>query len=77
MPRGTKGLLEWKWAERRLTQSHNYWLTTTRPDARPHTMLVWGIWAEGCFFFSTATDFSLSKLFRMRRVEGPVFCSSE
>jgi general stress protein 26 len=53
MPSGTKGLLPWAWAEQRLTRSHNYWLTTSRPDARPHTMIVWGIWVEGCFYFST------------------------
>jgi nitroimidazol reductase NimA-like FMN-containing flavoprotein (pyridoxamine 5'-phosphate oxidase superfamily) len=53
LPRGTKGLLPWSWAERRLTQSHNYWLTTTRPDGRPHTMIVWGVWINGCVYFST------------------------
>jgi len=53
MPTGTRGLLPWTWAEERLARSHNYWLTTSRPDGRPHTMVVWGIWVDGCFYFST------------------------
>jgi len=56
LPRSTKGLLAWTWAERRLTQSHNYWLTTTRPDGRPHTMIVWGAWVDGCLYFSTGAQ---------------------
>jgi hypothetical protein len=53
MPVGTKGLLPWAWAEERLRRSHNYYVMTVRPDATPHAMPVWGIWAEGCFYFST------------------------
>jgi len=48
-----KGLLPWSWAEERLSGSWNYWLATTRPDGRPHVMLVWGIWRDGRFWFST------------------------
>src|SRR5437588_473394 len=48
-----KGLLPWSWAEERLTDSHNYWITTVRPDGRPHVMVVWGIWMDGAFWFST------------------------
>lgn len=53
LPAGSKGLLAWRWAEQRLRRSHNYWLTTVRPDGTPHVMPVWGLWAEGRFFFST------------------------
>jgi nitroimidazol reductase NimA-like FMN-containing flavoprotein (pyridoxamine 5'-phosphate oxidase superfamily) len=56
LPRGTRGLLPWKWAQQRLTRSHNYWITTTRPDGRPHTMIVWGVWVDGCFYFSTGAE---------------------
>jgi hypothetical protein len=48
-----RGLLPWSWAQERLTNSHNYWLATTRPDARPHVMPVWGLWLGGSFYFST------------------------
>ena len=53
LPKGTKGLLPWGWAEQRLKKSHNYWITTVRPDGSPHTMIVWGLWLDGRFYFST------------------------
>ena len=53
MPRGTKGLLPWTWADQRLRRSHNYWMITVRPDAVPHAMPVWGIWVDNHFYFST------------------------
>src|SRR3954462_3797433 len=55
MPTGAKGLLPWSWAEERLRKSHNYYLMTVRPDATPHAMPVWGIWADGRFYCSTGT----------------------
>src|SRR5271170_737215 len=51
----TKGLLPWSWAEQRLKKSHNYWLTTVKPDGSPHTMVVWGLWQDGRFLFSTGS----------------------
>jgi len=53
LPKGTKGLLPWKWADDRLKKSHNYWVTTVKPDGSPHTMVVWGLWLERQFLFST------------------------
>ncbi|HET9407625.1 MAG TPA: pyridoxamine 5'-phosphate oxidase family protein [Candidatus Sulfotelmatobacter sp.] len=60
-PTGTKGLLPWSWAEQRLKKSHNYWITTVRPDtsprgASPHTMVVWGLWQDGRLLFSTGSQ---------------------
>jgi hypothetical protein len=54
-PKGTKGLLPWSWAERRLKKSHNYWITSVKPDGSPHTMVVWGLWQDGRFLFSTGS----------------------
>ena len=56
LPRGSKGLLPWRWAETRLVRSHNYWLITVRPEGRPHAMIVWGIWVDGRFYFSTGRE---------------------
>lgn len=47
------GLKPWRWAEERLKRSHNYWIATSRSDGRPHLMLVWGIWWQDAFWFST------------------------
>jgi hypothetical protein len=55
-PKGTKGLLSWSWAEQRLKKSHNYWITTVKPDGSPHTMVIWGLWQDGRFLFSTGSQ---------------------
>jgi pyridoxamine 5'-phosphate oxidase-like protein len=60
-PEGSKGLLPWSWAEQRLKKSHNYWITTikpttVKPDGSPHTMVVWGLWQDGRFLFSTGSQ---------------------
>jgi hypothetical protein len=53
LPQGTKGLFPWKWAEDRLRKTRNYWITTVRADGSPHTMIVWELWLNGEFLFST------------------------
>ena len=56
IPKTKKGLLPWKWAEQRLRKSHNYWITTVKPDGSPHVMVVWGLWLDGAFLFSTGSQ---------------------
>jgi Pyridoxamine 5'-phosphate oxidase len=51
---GRRGLLRWDWARRRLIAAHNYWVSTTNPDGRPHAMPVWGLWLNEAFIFGTA-----------------------
>jgi general stress protein 26 len=54
VPLSNEGMLPWTWALERLTRSHNYLLTTVRPDGAPHVMPVWGVWLEGEWYFSTS-----------------------
>ncbi len=56
LPKGTKGLLPWTWAEQRLKRSHNYWIATARADGSPHLMIVWGLWLNGAFYFSSGAQ---------------------
>jgi hypothetical protein len=49
----TTGLKPWQWALERLEKSHNYWITTSRPGGHSHLMLIWGIWWQDAFWFST------------------------
>jgi len=55
VPQGPEGMLPWEWARERLSRSHNYWLTTTRPDGTPHTMPVWGVWFGRAWYCSTSS----------------------
>jgi hypothetical protein len=43
----------WERAARLLAASRYYWLSTTRPDGRPHSVPVWAVWREGSLFFAT------------------------
>ncbi|HEY2518111.1 MAG TPA: pyridoxamine 5'-phosphate oxidase family protein [Polyangiaceae bacterium] len=49
-----EGLLPWSWARERLTAARNYFLSTTSPGGRPHVMVIWGLWQDDRFIFSTA-----------------------
>jgi PPOX class probable F420-dependent enzyme len=60
-----KGLLPWKWARKRLSKTPYYWLSTVRPDGRPHAMVVWGIWVEDTLYFSTGRKSRKSKNLQM------------
>ena len=50
------GLLSWKWAEDRLKKSRQFLIATTRPDGRPHLMIIWALWMEGLLYFSTGKE---------------------
>jgi putative heme iron utilization protein len=54
VPESLEGSLPWEWARERISKSHNYWLTTVRPDGAPHTMVVWAIWLDGACYLSTS-----------------------
>jgi hypothetical protein len=44
-------VLGWPEVEQKLAASKSYWLATTRPDGRPHTVPVDGIWLEDALYF--------------------------
>jgi pyridoxine/pyridoxamine 5'-phosphate oxidase len=49
------GLLPWSWAAERLARARNYFLATARPEeGGPHVMVVWGLWLDDAFQFSTS-----------------------
>jgi PPOX class probable F420-dependent enzyme len=45
------GLLPWRFADQQLAAARNYWVSTTRPDGRPHATPVWGVWLDGVLYF--------------------------
>jgi nitroimidazol reductase NimA-like FMN-containing flavoprotein (pyridoxamine 5'-phosphate oxidase superfamily) len=50
------GLLHWSWAAERLTAARNYWVASSWPDGRPHTMPVWGAWDDSTLWFTSAIE---------------------
>jgi hypothetical protein len=51
IPDDDTGMLPWSHVVERLIPLRNYWLSTTRPDGRPHAMPVWGVWVDGYLHF--------------------------
>ncbi|MBI5283526.1 MAG: pyridoxamine 5'-phosphate oxidase family protein [Chloroflexi bacterium] len=50
---GAETAAEWPRVIEQLIASRNYWISSTRPDGRPHAMPVWGVWIEGALYFGT------------------------
>jgi nitroimidazol reductase NimA-like FMN-containing flavoprotein (pyridoxamine 5'-phosphate oxidase superfamily) len=48
------GLMPWAEAERRLTTSRNYWVSTVTAAGHPHLMPVWALWIDAALWFSSA-----------------------
>jgi hypothetical protein len=49
-------VLDWATVVDWLVRARNYWISSTRPDGRPHAMPVWGLWIDGTLWFSTDPD---------------------
>lgn len=50
----TEDMLAWEWLSERMEKSHNYWVSTTRPDGKPHAMPVWAVWLDNTVYFGTS-----------------------
>ena len=44
---------EWDQARERLERAEIYWVTTVRPDGRPHVTPLVAVWLDDALFFST------------------------
>lgn len=51
IPSTDGGLLEWPTVEEHLKNAVVYWMSTTRPDGRPHVVPRWGVWVGGHFYY--------------------------
>ena len=47
---------EWPQAREELAGAEVYWLSTVRPDGRPHVTPLLGIWLEGALYFCTGPN---------------------
>src|SRR5262245_13257984 len=46
----------WSEARNLLESAQTYWLTTVRPDHRPHVTTLFGLWVDRAFYFCTGPD---------------------
>lgn len=56
LPDDDAGLLAWADVEARLVASHHYWLSSVRPDGRPHSIPRWGVWVAGRFWYDGSPE---------------------
>lgn len=64
VPCPSPGHLPWSGVDLRLRATRSAWLSTTRPDGRPHSAPVWFVWDDGHAWFVTGT--SLQKARNLR-----------
>src|ERR1700733_16117413 len=46
----------WSQARDELAEAELYWLSTVRPDGRPHVTPLLGVWLEGALYFCTGSN---------------------
>jgi nitroimidazol reductase NimA-like FMN-containing flavoprotein (pyridoxamine 5'-phosphate oxidase superfamily) len=51
----------WSKARSKLDTAGVYWLSTVRPDGRPHVTPIAAVWMDGALYFSTGPDEQKSK----------------
>ena len=57
----TRGFIPWIKIENWLRASRSIWVSTTRPDGRPHAVPVWFIWDGHNLYFISARSLQKSK----------------
>ena len=50
IPEDETDLLPWEFVATRMAEERTYWVTTVRPDGRPHARPTWGVWVDGTFY---------------------------
>ena len=46
----------WERARRELRDAELYWVSTVRPDGRPHVTPLLGVWLDGALYFCTGSE---------------------
>ncbi len=50
------GLLPFSHAQERLERALVYWVSTVRPNRRPHTSPLWGVWLDNTLYFDGSPE---------------------
>jgi nitroimidazol reductase NimA-like FMN-containing flavoprotein (pyridoxamine 5'-phosphate oxidase superfamily) len=48
--------VDWEWVTEQLTNSENYWLSSVRPDGRPHVVPRWGAFIDNKFYYDGSPE---------------------
>ncbi len=48
--------LTWDWVAEQLTASQHYWLSSVRPNSRPHVMPRWGVFIDNKFYYDGSPE---------------------
>jgi nitroimidazol reductase NimA-like FMN-containing flavoprotein (pyridoxamine 5'-phosphate oxidase superfamily) len=56
IPKNSEGMLAWSDIRTHLENARLYWVSTTRPDGRPHAVPIWGAWVDDTFYFEGSPD---------------------
>ena len=48
--------MAWEEGRKRLRGAEVYWISTVRPDGRPHVTPLIAVWLDGALYFSTGPD---------------------
>lgn len=57
----TRGFIPWRKIDHFLQAFRSIWLSTTRPDGRPHAVPVWYIWDGRHLYFISDRNFQKSR----------------
>lgn len=49
IPDDESGLLPWTFVAEKMSDDRTFWVTTIRPDGRPHARPTWGVWVDDTF----------------------------
>lgn len=52
-PSAQQGFIPWGWVDRQLRAARSLWVSTTRPDGRPHAVPAWFTWDRRTLHFAT------------------------
>jgi nitroimidazol reductase NimA-like FMN-containing flavoprotein (pyridoxamine 5'-phosphate oxidase superfamily) len=61
------GPTAWKRGRRELKDAELYWLSTVRPDGRPHVTPLLGVWLDGALYFCTVPTSARQRISRRTR----------
>ncbi|GAB4511661.1 MAG: pyridoxamine 5'-phosphate oxidase family protein [Anaerolineae bacterium] len=59
-----EGMLTWDYVREQMTQSRNYWISSTKPDGNPHAAPVWGVWVDDTLYFGVGTSSRKARNFK-------------